>query len=215
MKIVILNGAPRSGKDSLADALAMSITENDVIYFSIKHILCLGVAERYDLPPLTVWECNADSDYKDEPSPLFNGKSVRQALIYESEEVIKKEYGEQGVIIKALEDLKKVYGMDKLRKAVIICADGGFNSEIPKYGEILECPEEDIYITRILRKGYTFSGDSREFIDNPKFIFKNDGKLRTFLDYATTTMKAQAQLDVSMGSKSGTRYIKEHPAFYQ
>lgn len=210
MKVLIMNGAPRSGKDTMVDEIARKLKgKKDVIYFSVKHILCLGVAKRYGVSPLHVWKLNSDSLTKDDPSDIFEGKSVREALIYESEDVIKVEHGEQGVIELATNDLINVYG-DKLNDAVIVCPDGGFNSEIPVIRKNLNIPRDDLFITRILRKGCSFKGDSREYIKNPNKIIWNI-QLEDYLKQSNAIIH-EAEID-SQITATGLEYTHLHPAF--
>ena len=174
MKLIITNGPPRSGKDTLCNLIRENITGHDLIPMSYKKTLYIGVARRYGLSVEAVFEMNADTLIKDEPSPLFEGKSVRQALIYESEEIIKKKYGEQGVAIQTFKLLEEEYGTERLKNAVLYCSDGGFNSELHAAYDYFGICVRDVFIVRLLREGCSFDGDSREFLNNPDIIIRND-----------------------------------------
>lgn len=183
MKIIITNGPPRSGKDTMCGLIREGITGCDLIPLSYKKTLYVGVARRYGLSVEAVYQMNADTLIKDEPSDLFGGKSVRQALIFESEEVIKKKYGPQGVAIQTFKLLEEEYGIERLKNAVLYCSDGGFNSELFAAYDYFGIGVEDVYILRMLREGCSFEGDSREFLDNPDVIIHNDSNLDHLKSY--------------------------------
>lgn len=183
MKIIITNGPPRSGKDTLCGLILKGITDHDLIPLSYKKTLYVGVARRYGLSVEAVYQMNADTLIKDEPSPLFGGKSVRQALIYESESVIKKELGPQGVAIQTFKLLEEEYGKERLKNAVLYCSDGGFNSELDAAYDFFGIGVEDVYIIRMLREGCSFEGDSREFLDHPDIVISNDSDIEHLKSY--------------------------------
>ena len=178
MKIIIANGPPGSGKDTIIKGLRenLNIGKRPTDTLSYKLTLCQHVGERYGLTAATVWQMNDDRDVKDEPTPIFDGKSVRQALQYESEEVIKKKYGEQGVAKQTIIDLmEKWNGLP--HDLVLFCTDGGFNSELDCVKDMLPIHPDDIFIIRMLRNGCSFDGDTREFLNNPNFILNNNGTM--------------------------------------
>ena len=47
MKIIITNGPPRSGKDTLCNLILEGITDHDLIPLSYEKTLYVGVARRY------------------------------------------------------------------------------------------------------------------------------------------------------------------------
>lgn len=178
MKLIIFNGPPRSGKNTmlslLMDAVEVGICPNSVLPFSYKWVLCEGVAKRYNLSPLEVWNLNDNTDTKDLPDERFNGLSVRQALIYESEDVIKVELGKDGVADKTFENLKLEHG-EKLLRSVLATPDGGFDNEMDAFQRFFWVPREDILLVRMLRDGHDYTGDSRNYIPNPDLIIENNG----------------------------------------
>lgn len=183
MKIVIANGPPFSGKDTICNLIRENITDHDLIPLSYKETLYVAVANRYGLSVKAVFELNADPEVKDLPSALFNGKSVRQALIHESENVIKKELGETGVAIKTFQLLEERYGKERLKDAVLVCSDGGFNSELNEAYDHFGLSVDDVYIIRMLRSGCSFEGDSREFLHDPDIVITNDGSFEHLKSY--------------------------------
>lgn len=178
MKIIVANGPPRSGKDTVIAMLKekLILDGRPVFELSYKWVLCKAVGERYGLSALAVWELNADTDSKDEPSDLFDGKSVRQALIYESEDVIKVKHGPVGVAKLAFFDLQTEHG-PLPRNAVVLNPDGGFEEELGAFRIAFNVEPEDAFVIRMDRKGITFKGDSRGYISNPNLQVQNDGTL--------------------------------------
>ena len=181
MKMIVLNGPPRSGKDTflkLMKAVFMDDLPTDTfVPFSYKHTLCAGVAKRYNLTAQYVWELNANTLTKDVKYDMFGGKSVRECLIYESEEVIKKEHGENGVATQTFKDLQISWMADSnipLDDCVIATPDGGFESEMQEAMDFFGIERKDILLIRFYRDGCTFDGDSRSYISNPDMEIHNN-----------------------------------------
>lgn len=179
MKMIVLNGPPRSGKDTflkLLKAVFMDDLPTDtMIPFSYKWVLCEGVARRYGVTTQAIWDLNANTLTKDKPKKLFGGKSVRQCLIYESEEVIKKELGENGVAIKTFQNIKDDIDLlnIELEDCVLVTPDGGFEGEMRYAMDFFGIPRYNILLIQFNREGCTFEGDSRGFISNPDMIIQN------------------------------------------
>lgn len=182
MKMIVLNGPPRSGKDTflkLLKAVFMDDLPTDkLVPFSYKWVLCEGVGKRYSIHPKVIWDWNANTLTKDTPKKSLGGKSVRQCLIYESEEVIKKELGEDGVALKTFENVKshiKEWLDNPIEDCVLVTPDGGFESEMLCAMKFFGICRSDIFLIRFQRKGHTFEGDSRDFIASPNITIDNDG----------------------------------------
>lgn len=165
IKLIIFNGPPFSGKDTGVDAIfelpQLQGTDNGV-RARFKNVLYENTAQRYNLD-LEDWVriCN-DGAVKDQPQDYLEGKSPRQVLIYESEEVIKKEHGETGVAVITANRLK-----DKIKDMVnpiIAFSDGGFNCEIKPLMEILGITRDQVLIFRCHADGCSFDNDSREWL---------------------------------------------------
>lgn len=180
MKLIIMNGPPRAGKDTFLDLLmedgALEFNDHLVIRYCYKHTLCDEVGKRYGLTAKEVWDLNANTLTKDLPDPRFGGKSVRQALIYESEEEIKKKEGEAGVAIRTFTNIKEKFAEHQLKDAFLFTASGGFNSETQAAMEFFNIERKDMFIVRVDRTGYTFEAvnDSREYLKDPDLAFRND-----------------------------------------
>lgn len=178
MYFVIINGAPGVGKDTLGKFLIERLRRAGfhVIHGRIKDIMYKATAQRYNLTDLDKWIeiCN-DPILKERPMMLLGGKSPRDVLKYESEEVIKVLKGETGVVEEYIADLFKLYGEHKLRNSVIVFTDGGFQAETDWLIE-RGLPFSKPIIVRLCRKGHNFLNDTREYLKAPKYIFMNHYK---------------------------------------
>lgn len=156
-KIVLLNGPPGCGKDTVANILANQSPSATVVKFATplktvaKHLYCHGddkLFAQMDSPK----EKDIDRD-------LFFGKSCRQVQIDISEEYAKPMHGENvfGKILASTIAFKMEKGYD-----TFFVSDSGFRPEaielINQFG--VEC----ITLIRLHRDGKTFEGDSRNYI---------------------------------------------------
>ena len=176
MYFIILNGAAGSGKDTLAQFIIARLRYNryNVIHGRIKDVLYRATFKRYNLKDLDEWIaiCN-DPELKNTPMDYLNGQTPRQVLIYESEMVIKVIKGETGVVEEYIEVLREQYGIEHIRNSIIVFTDGGFQSEtdwLVNVGLTFSTP----IIVRLGRSGHNFSGDSRQYLSAPNYIFSNN-----------------------------------------
>ncbi|UVD31751.1 ATPase [Escherichia phage TR1] len=149
-KLIILNGPPGAGKDTVADIIVkLGICKDKVSFKSpmfnvAKSMLSSdefdGFIKNYD-----------DREYKESPHEFLGGMTVRQFMIWISESVMKPVFGDE------------VFGKrlaQSLGNGCHICSDGGFASEIEP---LIESGVE-VTLVRLHRPGYTFEGDSRSYI---------------------------------------------------
>ena len=153
MKVLILNGPPHSGKDTIGSML-------------MEQIPCFITSFKFDLYQETSnffrvgsdWFKDVATDRKYKDCVHFEElgfRTPREALIYVSEEVSKPKYG------------KDHYGqLAKLRIAeacksnsIVIFTDGGFSDEIAPLKEIA-----DVTIVQLHGRG-TFANDSRDYVE--------------------------------------------------
>lgn len=180
MHVIIINGPKFSGKDTLCNLLlklfpgAIHARFKDVLY-EYSHDLW-NIKESQGLT-LEAWIelCN-DPDLKDVPVKWLaneKGKSLspRQALIHVSEDIIKEEYGPDGVAYLTVMRLQELY--PDYKDKLFIFSDGGFNNEIKSLMNDFGIRRKDVTIVRVDRKGCSFAGDSREYIHNPDLMLTN------------------------------------------
>jgi len=153
--IFLLNGPAGSGKDTAAKYLADRF-EGEVSKFAapIKDaataIYCGGDRDWFD-------EFDLDQERKNQPDPVFYGKSCRQVQIDISEDFLKKSHG-PGIFGDIL--TTRIINGDS---EFYFVSDSGFRPEaeciINAFGA------DEVVLIRLHRDGHTFEGDSRSYIN--------------------------------------------------
>lgn len=187
--IIAFNGAPFSGKDSLADHL-FDITQSRVYSYPkvkstlervmIKDTLIELTKKHYNISDERFIELNANPEIKSTPMDELGGLTIRQCLIHVSEDIYKPSYGDNYFISKTAD---KMNDPDK----VYIITDLGFDIETKvlseKYGQ-------NFVVVVIKRPGFDFSMDSRKYLDvsqlNHINLINND--LKTYLSYGVVRL---------------------------
>lgn len=155
--IVILNGPPGCGKDTIAKIMEV---EYDFLHNSMKSSLIKAAAGIAGISEgqLLLWLNSRET--KEVPRVDLAGLSPRKLLIHASEQVVKPLFG------------KKVFGEREAKKCnqaiaeghwSIVYSDGGFPEELEAMSQWLG--EENILLVRLRRDGYTFAGDSRNYLE--------------------------------------------------
>lgn len=169
-RVLILNGPPRSGKDTLSKLLRQGGIFETQINGSFKRPLqevtaaILGMSfqeflERYE-------------EIKDRPCPNGLPLTVRKLMIKISEEWVKplggKRYFGDMAYRRALIDSynAKVFPQtlypSVIEGTTVIYTDGGFGEEVLMFVEKIGA--ENVHIVRIHRPGVDFSEDSRRYL---------------------------------------------------
>lgn len=172
MHIILNNGAPFSGKDTIAEKLVEHFGE-DAVYIRFKDPLYERFAMRHRLSIETVIEI-CTGPQKDQPCDLIGGLIPRQELIDISENHIKKELGPTGVAYLVAE---KILNTECHGRKVFIFPDSGFPQEKFYLETVLRrFGLTGITLLRILRDGCTFEAvnDSRSHLENPDLIIDNN-----------------------------------------
>lgn len=154
MKIILLNGPPRVGKNTAAQMLEREILDSAIIGFShhlkrMTHGVYLGRVG-WDMDP------DAFDGCKSEPQAMLGGRSWRQIYIHYSEQVIKPLHG------------KEWFGEQFLSAArvsgatTIIVPDSGFVQEAERV--VREVGAPNVRLVRLYKDGCSFAGDSRDYI---------------------------------------------------
>lgn len=162
-KIVLFNGPPSCGKDTIAGKLAERQNKSVVVKFAAplktvaKHLYCGGNQELFD---------QMDSpEIKNRPHELFFGKSCRRVQIDISEEYAKRMHGPR-VFGKILANTVKFKSQEGLE--LFLVSDSGFRPEAEELVE--QFGAENIILVRIHRDGKDFvlpdgTRDSRDYIN--------------------------------------------------
>ena len=150
-RVVLINGPPRSGKDTIAGILTR--------HFEARHIkasapLKRGLQAIFNIDDPKVLEQN-----KDEPSSyLFNRMSVRDFQIKLSEDFMKILFGKD-IFGRLL--VRQMQMMTNAKFTVI--SDLGFIEELEPLR--MQYSRANIYIIYLHRPGRTFHGDSRSYLE--------------------------------------------------
>lgn len=153
--IIIFNGPPGSGKDHACEVLSKEFGLG-FIHLSFKYELFKAVINYYNVDKNWFMEGYNDRKRKDEPEPLLNFLSRRQAMIHVSEDIIKPQYGN---------DYFGKMSSKAIKQGHHYCfSDGGFPVEsIP-----LINTGEEVILFQLMRDGCDFSQDSRKYMVNLK-----------------------------------------------
>lgn len=154
MKIVLLNGPPRSGKSTCAHLLQNHFGADRCAVIGFTLHLKNMVHAIYGLPRDT--DAEAFDGIKDTSNPQFLGLSPRQAYILWTEK-LKEIHG------------KDFFGRMFLRAAeqqrcdIVIVPDAGYLDEPAAVAERIG--EENMILARIDRAGTSFNNDNRSRLD--------------------------------------------------
>lgn len=165
-KVIIFNGPPGSGKDTGA-AYLQSKGYN---HLRFKDSLIALTSLIYSVPEADIEELLESRDGKERSDVRFGGKSLRQALIYVSEGVIKPNFGKDFFGVKA------AHSILRSDNELHVMSDGGFETEINTFIQ----HGFRVLLIHIHREGHDFSGDSRQYV-YPKNLIKGDGSCHYFV----------------------------------
>lgn len=168
--ILILNGPPGCGKDTIAKILR---DEYRAVVTTFKHSLYKETADYYNINSTVVQDLCSSRKTKDIGADVFDGKTPRQALIYVSENVIKPKYGKDYFGKCAAKRITEAKQIAIIPINFIVFSDGGFVEEILPLQEI-----DDVLVIHLHGRG-DFSNDSRNYIVAPGLIHHTDVNLVT------------------------------------
>ncbi len=154
-KVLLLNGPPRSGKDTLARAIVEALDNTVRIGFAdhlkrLAHFMAYGPAG-LEMDP------NALDDVKEIQAAAFAGMTPRQFYIHVSERVLKPLYG-PGYFGDRFVDAARASGAE-----LVVVPDSGFRGEAERV--VGSFGAENVLLARLRRDGCTYAGDSRSYID--------------------------------------------------
>lgn len=149
-KIIILNGCPGSGKDTVSEYICKKYNYKSIAFKDGAFEL---VYNYYNLSKDEYMSLYNDRSLKEKPSDKLDNKSPRKAMQYVVEEVYKKKYGRDFLAKKIINQIKN----DKSNNYVI--SDLGLDEE--EISVHYHLRNEDYMIIYIDRDGYTFENDTR------------------------------------------------------
>lgn len=155
MRAILLNGPPRSGKDTIGEMLVKHLPVPSIDLMKFADPIRWFLRETFGV--------DIERDGKDQPHPKLHGKTPRQAAIQYSEGFCKPLFGVGyfGEVAKRM-----------LRRDVTVFTDSGFRHE----AEVLPVPCLQVLI---YRNGHNFVGDSRSYWHSDRIghiEFANDAK---------------------------------------
>lgn len=162
MKLLLLNGPPRSGKDHAARMLVETDAINcPVLFDRMSAPLKLAFAGFMGVPYDDYLNVEPYEGAKGNPILIFkNHMSYREWQIWFSEECCKPKLGET-IFTKLLLMRLQDYSME-YPSGLVVIPDCGFQIEIDTL--ISEFPPSDIALWRIHRSGTSYDGDSRSYV---------------------------------------------------
>lgn len=153
-KVIILNGPPGCGKDTLSGIMdeigGFYVHSFKKPMFEIAEAM-LGQASFREFMRLY-----NDRDTKDMPCDLLGGMSPREFFIHISESFVKPIMGKQHFGDLASEGVHEALSH-------VVFSDGGFPDEV-KSLVFSKHSMYEVFLVRLHREGYTFEGDSRDYI---------------------------------------------------
>lgn len=176
MRIVFLNGPPRSGKDTAAHAILATFHGSALFRFAGP--LKRATHELFGLPHST----GHYEDRKGVSCPEFHGATPREAYIAVSESMVKPVLGVDFFGRVLADRLARVDGL-----SLAVVPDSGFAAEaapvLERFGR------ENVMLIRVHADGRrcSFDGDSRGYISLPgvhTVALPNDGHPRDFQNRA-------------------------------
>lgn len=170
--VVILNGPPGCGKDTIANAWLEKTVGNDEFRPHVKAFkepMYRVAAAALGLPLYEFMELYNDREWKEHNRPEWGGKSVRDLMIATSESYLKPMFGETCMGKLAVSSIQQRIPS---QNDVIVFSDGGFKAEVEELEKHFH-----VRVVQILRDGCSFEGDSRSYIEGtnlPTYLLFND-----------------------------------------
>lgn len=151
--IIVLNGPPRCGKDTIAGLIRQRLKL--CVEFKMSMIM-----KRYipDIFGLTDVQRRAVELHKDEPEGIFNGMTWREVQISFSEDWMKPKFGRDIFGRLAAQRMKGLIANH------IVVSDSGFDEELAPV--IQAFGAKHIVLWRIYRPNCSFDNDSRGYVTN-------------------------------------------------
>ena len=178
--VIMFNGPPRSGKDSACEIIMEHFPEVHYAYF--KEVLYRESAKILGLD-FNFWaKVCQNGDLKDLPMLTMSAGETgalmtpRDILIYLAEKVLKPKHGKDFIARKTactIVDLIKQQHEQSNEAAVIVVPDLGFDYEIDTVRKMI--PDAHVISVAVYRPGFTFEGDSRNYVKEANFGLHNTG----------------------------------------
>lgn len=181
--VIVLNAAPNSGKDTIADYI---IKNYDFTKHEFKSLLYQDVADYYNVNLETVIKLNENRYEKNKPQSIFNNLKPRDALIYVAENIIKPKYGFYRYVDDIFNKIKES------KDSYFIISDGGS----PHEEERIDFYKNEFKIYKIVieKNDTNYKEDVRtKFKHYDQIIYNNDNleKLYFNIDKVVSILQVQ------------------------
>jgi hypothetical protein len=179
-KIILLNGPPRSGKDTVGHLIQAFTGGYSTKFAKAVKDGAHALAGLTDLPH------DHFETVKDTPTSVFAGMTPREFYIHYSERVMKPLFGARVFGEQTARELHDPFGQGRL----CVVTDSGFKAEAEavadRFGPLR------IELWKIYREGTTFDGDSRSYVtlDTPEVRPRNISNNGTILELAQRVQEA-------------------------
>ncbi len=158
--VVVFNGPPSSGKDTLT----MHLQANTGVTHSAFKIKLIEVALVISGVDSLTWERWYAAD-KEVARPELWGRSCREFLILVSETMIKPSLGSDYFGVAAAQVIHKNH--EALSDCGVCFSDSGFDDELAQV--VQEVGSENVVVVQLHRSGTNFKGDSRAYLKRENF----------------------------------------------
>lgn len=159
-KVIILNGPPGCGKDTIGNLLTKNV-DNYIHMVNFKKPLFDIAASMLGKKEFRNFLLSySNRELKESPLGCLNGMSPREFMIWISEDVIKPLFGNGYFGDRLASHLNEIGNVD------VVCTDGGFRDEIIS---LIMNSNHQVKLCRLHRDGFTFDNDSRDYITLPYY----------------------------------------------
>ena len=196
--VIMFNAPPRAGKDTACEILMRKFPES-VKYEYFKEYLYKESAKVLGLD-FNFWASVCQNgDLKDKPMlRLQTGEAEgsvtpRDILINVAENILKPKHGKDCIANATAHKIAKTIQQFKAEKGynpIIVVPDLGFPYEADAVRTII--PSAEVAVVHIKREGYTFDGDSRNYVPKAKYRIENT-TLKAFEESVLSILSTEVQ----------------------
>ena len=196
--VIMFNAPPRAGKDTACEILMRKFPES-VKYEYFKEYLYKESAKVLGLD-FNFWASVCQNgDLKDKPMlRLQTGEAEgsvtpRDILINVAENILKPKHGKDCIANATAHKIAKTIQQFKAEKGynpIIVVPDLGFPYEADAVRTII--PSAEVAVVHIKREGYTFEGDSRNYVPKAKYRIENT-TLKAFEESVLSILSTEVQ----------------------
>ena len=163
LDIVLLNGPPQSGKDTLGRLMNL---HSGYKILKCAEPLRKAVPAMFGIDPYDYEKWIEDGELKEKPLEALGGMSPREAQIWLSETVMKPRLGKD-IFGKILANT--INNTRERSRGLYVVTDCGFEAEA---NYLLNAFPGQVRMIQMSRQGCNFSKDSRDYIDLPVDTFE-------------------------------------------